>query len=377
MIIDWELLNKRTRGELSVEENSLFERWLGASEENKLFYKRFLEREDKQYGADHLPCWRASFVSELQAVQRKQKRATRFRLIGYAASVLVVISISIALLNNGKEEPSDEKKMARAGITLTTSAGEQVEIKQLLSDEVRQIDGSEVTITDNALIYSHERDSTENERVKYNTVYTSRGNEYQITLADGTTVWLNSDTELKYPIAFNGKERKVFLKGEAFFDVKHDASKPFLVEFAGSAVQVLGTEFNIRSRNPEEQYISLVAGSVSVSNKAENALILSPGETVRASALGLTRVDADIQQFISWKNGLYFFENATIEKIMNELSLWYDFDVSYQGSSVKSEKFSGWLKRYESFNAVLEIIGKTAYVTFDVHENSVIVKPLK
>ena len=203
----------------------------------------------------------------------------------------------------------------------------------------------------------------------------SEGNVEEIVLPDGTKVWLNQSAVLKYPREFSDKERNVYLEGEAYFEVSHDTRKPFIVHTGELTVTVLGTEFNVNTRIPTHVRTTLVEGKVQVTFKEGIPYILTPGEMASTDVFsGQTTVEqVNIQKYIAWRHGRFCFEEATIEEIMQELSLWYDLQVEYQNQKVKQEKFSGYLPRGESVMSILQKIEQTSYVHFKRVQNKIIV----
>jgi transmembrane sensor len=167
--------------------------------------------------------------------------------------------------------------------------------------------------------------------IEYNTLTNPRGSKViDITLSDGTQVWLNAESSLKYPVAFTGNERQVEITGEAYFEVTHNEKKPFIVKKNETEVQVLGTHFNVNAFDDESAInITLLQGSVKVS-KGNNKQLLHPGEQAQVSSLIKINKTIDTADVMSWKNGRFLFSNADIKTIMRQMSRWYDVEVTYQ-----------------------------------------------
>jgi ferric-dicitrate binding protein FerR (iron transport regulator) len=209
--------------------------------------------------------------------------------------------------------------------------------------------------------------------VEYNTVSTPRGGQYQLTLSDGSKVWLNAESAITFPTSFTGKERKVSIKGEAYFEVAHDASKPFQVTVNGMEVQVLGTHFNINAYNDEgEMKTTLLEGAVKVSKVSVSKLII-PGEQAVVSLTEPIIVvqQADVDEAVAWKNGLFHFDNADLQQVMRQLSRWYDVDVVYIGTIPKRE-FAGEMQRDLRLSQVLELLEKNE-VNFKIQGKKIMV----
>ncbi len=198
-----------------------------------------------------------------------------------------------------------------------------------------------------------------------NTMSTPRGGQYQLTLPDGTKVWLNAESSITYPTAFIGKERSVSIKGEVYFQVAKDKSKPFKVKSQNEEILVLGTEFNINAyTNEPAKVITLVEGSIKV-----NTTVLKPGNSYSEGKI----YSANIQQVTAWKNGIFNFNNADIQTIMRQLSRWYDVEVQYEGKTPE-RRFKGEIGRDLNLSDVLDGL-KSADVRFRINGKKIIVLP--
>lgn len=197
----------------------------------------------------------------------------------------------------------------------------------------------------------------------YNTMSTPIGGQYELTLADGTKVWLNAASSIKYPTTFSGNERKVEITGEVYFEVAHNAAMPFRVVSDQQVVEVLGTHFNINAYHDEENIrTTLLEGSVKVSAE-KNTMIIKPGQQAVLKAGELARREADVNEAVAWKNGYFLFNDEKISSIMRKLSRWYDIDVRYQGSPT-NEGFNGAISRFKNISQVLKMLEKTKAVHF-------------
>jgi ferric-dicitrate binding protein FerR (iron transport regulator) len=208
----------------------------------------------------------------------------------------------------------------------------------------------------------------------YNTIETPKGGKYQIILPDGSKVWLNSVSSLRFPAVFNGKERNVELTGEAFFEVVSNKEKPFIVKTNAMSVLVTGTQFNIMAYSDEKySATTLVEGSVNVSNKTSN-MVLRPGEQVVSNeGAKLSKNIVDVEQNIAWKNGLFQFSNSDMRTVMNQISRWYDVTIEYQGM-VPEKHFGGYISRESKLSQVLKIL-ELSGVKFKIEEKKIIVLP--
>lgn len=204
-----------------------------------------------------------------------------------------------------------------------------------------------------------------------------RGGEFKIVLEDSTVVWLNSETQLIYPEKFAENERRVIVKGEAFFKVAHESNRPFKVETDGQLVTVHGTQFNVKSYKEDKKILTtLLEGSISLSRKGNNSeVLLSPGHQSQfdkqTSSMNVKSVNAEM--VASWRLGKFVFENQTLEEIMQELSRWYSFEYDFANADLKKIEFMGSIPRYSKFTTALTILEKSGNIHFKVHGKHLIV----
>ncbi len=215
--------------------------------------------------------------------------------------------------------------------------------------------------------------------MKYNTLIIPRGGQFNLTLADGTRVWLNADSRLKYPTSFPGEERVVELTGEAYFEVKKNTQKPFKVLSGNQVVQVLGTSFNISSYQDDPiTATTLVEGKVEVyleNTPSEHQMLLPNQQSILVrSDNSLSQKEVDVKAFISWKDGWFYFKDKPLEAIMLDLSRWYDVSVQYEDQEAKKLPFTGEIRRYENLEDVLNLLEKTREVQFEMERRKVIIK---
>ncbi len=224
--------------------------------------------------------------------------------------------------------------------------------------------------------------TTDHSPLTYNTLSTPRGGQYQLVLPDGSTVWLNAASSIRFPTAFTGNERNVELTGEAYFEVKKNAAMPFTVKMNnGAAVKVLGTNFNINAYDDEEAIqTTLLEGSVEVVNGQWSmangkTAILKPGEQVamKANSPFTIHHSPDLEEVLAWKNGAFQFNGATIETVMRQVSRWYDVEVEYNGKI--SLHFAGAISRNVNISQVLEMLEKAGGIKTSIKGKKVIVAP--
>ncbi|MBV7529665.1 FecR family protein [Chitinophaga sp. sic0106] len=212
------------------------------------------------------------------------------------------------------------------------------------------------------------------EKIAYNTLKTPRGGQYRVTLPDGTAVWLNAASSIRYPTTFKGTNRQVEMTGEAYFEVAANADKPFVVTVNdGVSIRVLGTHFNVNAY-PEEgsTKTTLLAGAVAVGATAIKPLILRPGQQAQVLATTMNIINnVNTAQVVAWKNGQFDFSHADIKTVMNQLSRWYDVDVRYDGT-LPTQMFRGKLSKELRLSEVLEIL-RDVNVKYKLDNRTIIV----
>jgi len=205
----------------------------------------------------------------------------------------------------------------------------------------------------------------------YNTITTPKGGQYQVTLPDGSKVWLNSISSIKFPVSFSSqKERRVELTGEAYFEVAHNKTLPFRVVTSKQVVEVLGTHFNINAY-PDELYTrtTLLVGSVKVSDR-NNIAILKPGQQAELAA-NIKVSEANIDEVVAWKNGYFRFEDQKLEDIMRVIARWYDIKVVFEDENIKNETYGALSTRFDNISALLKIMEQTGDAKFSIDGSTV------
>jgi len=310
------------------------------------------------------------------------------RYISAAAAILVMMSIGLYYYKHNYQTSSFKEKAKMlndiaAGsnkAVLTLANGAKISLTGSSIGKVAEQDGSIITKNGDGMIAYNNANVISGKEI-YNSVSTPRGGQYQLKLPDGTIVWLNAASVLTYPVKFIGKERKVELTGEAYFEVVKNSSKPFKVVTNHQIVEVLGTHFNINDYDEEpEAKTSLIEGSVLIRSAEypKNQEILVPGEQAvleRISKSQPIRVNKiDIEEAIAWKNGYFLFDNEPLESILRKISRWYDVDIDYQGlKSNKIISLSGTLSKYSNASQVLKKLELTGSVQFKIEGRRILV----
>ena len=247
---------------------------------------------------------------------------------------------------------------------------------ELSTEQEKQLDvakGVAVKSDASGMVYPEQVAAGETE---YNVLEVPRGGEYTVTLADGTMVYLNSGSILRYPVAFGADSREVSFSGEAYFEVAKDAERPFYVVVDDMKIKVYGTSFNVNTHYTGKVQTVLVEGKIGIETPVSGKEYeVSPGQMALYNSQEQTMNinSVDVRPYVAWKDRVFAFEKMSLEDIMTTLSLWYDVDVFYQTSSLRSLHFTGHLGRYEDISTILDAISGVTRVNFTVKGRTVIV----
>lgn len=240
-------------------------------------------------------------------------------------------------------------------IVLDETGLKQVEVEKGVQIDYDSLSGMSYTQTGSTRSY-------------YHTLRIPKGGEYKVVLNDGTEVWLNSGSELRYPTVFTGDKREVELKGEGYFSVAPDEKVPFVVVAAGVCTKVYGTEFNVRAYEGKDVNVTLVKGRVAVRREeARQEYALNPGENACFTGRVPEVSRVNVQKYAAWKDGYFYYEDESLETIMDEFKRWYDFDVVYIGNQVKDLKFEFWASRDSEFSKITRLLMQTNKIKVQVN----------
>ena len=373
------LLAKQRVVQLSARELQELKEWKEATLENKNLYERwqtceFLESDFKNFQKVRRQEALEKMNERIRFQRKKRLQLRFFRWSSIAAVIVVVIFIGVNLFNKEQKELPQEQ----GTITLTKVQCPTLKLDNgtvILLDSLKN-NFKEAGILvgktgESTLSYSVEDLSTD-VSLAYNVIEVPKGAEFDLILSDGTRVWLNANSKLRYPVAFGSGKREVELEGEGYFKVTKD-ERPFRVVAKNQTIEVLGTEFNVDAYTEEKNvYTTLVRGKVQISTQNQ-AVFLEPGmQAVFDGTQVLTR-SVNVSEVVSWRNGMFVLEDHTLEEIMAKLARWYDFTVFYQNASLKELSFKGKIPRYVSFESILNILEKTNEVKFHVNNQTVVV----
>lgn len=368
-------LLRYTRGELSKEEEKGIEQVLSEVEGMNTLVGELKDKNRIEHEMHII----AKFDTERALSKLKNRKQVKRRgILSWiaAASVVVIGGVSAWILLS--QEPdvdnlsvTEKFESGKAIVTLEMASGLKYRL-DTLSSVVRNNRVNVAFDNNDGVLKIKEQDSLADGATKeigYNTVNVPYGGTYTVELCDGTKVYLNSGTTLEFPSRFDGKVRSVILKGEAYFDVARNVSKPFVVEVDEMKVKVLGTSFNVKSYVDEPGvYTTLVEGSVAILRDGQPEKKIKPGEQAYYNkGVGtLSIAEVDVNEFTSWKDGLFYFKDIALEEILRIVSRWYDLEVFYMNQGAKSVIYSGKLPMYSSVEDVLRKFEISGDVRFEL-----------
>lgn len=300
--------------------------------------------------------------------------------VGIAASVLVIIGAALFLntTHQDKQIVADQVYQYKNDVlpggqkaTLTLSNGKTVELSQEQAT-LKEQHGEQLQISDGQLHYKQNSELAELATLK-NTLTVPASGFYRMVLPDGTKVWVNSASELSYPLAFGKSIRQVELRGEAYFEVAHEKKRPFIVRTAHGDIKVLGTAFNLTAYKSSSSNVTLINGSIQLTNRNKTTKQLIPGQKAEFDGSDMRISQANIEKETAWQQGYFYFEYDQIQDIMEQLARWYDIKVIYQGQITK-KTFGGSISRSVSLAEALELIKRGAGVEFVIDQKTVTVK---
>ncbi len=290
-----------------------------------------------------------------------------------AASIILMISLFFLqekpqIPTLATIEPGNKKA------TLILSDGTSRDIRE--SREVIQVKDSKLQIDSSGLIVTPDSIAIQQGKIEYHTLSVPRGGEYNLTLSDGTQVWLNSESELRFPTHFDKTNRMVFCKGEVYFDVSHNPQAPFVVKLTQGEVSVLGTEFCTSDYNTDKPQVTLVEGKVRFNTQNGDSVELIPSQHLiyDATTNQLSIQKVDTRQYTAWKDNLFCFEDETLENIMSTLSRWYNIEIDFESNELKQRHFSGTIEKYAKIESFLELFETGTNIKFDIYGHKIIVR---
>ena len=373
------LIAEELTGTIDEKDRVVLARWLDEDERHRKEYTNILESlkagneawKDQERG-------RQLMESRWGVVKSHVIRKVGRRMVWgkYAAIILLCVSIGTFWFVN-EEKQQEMKDVAVAKIEhgsmkaqLVLANGRKVDLTPETKLQLEEVGGTRILTSENMVKYSGEDTLTEQlAEVKYNTLIVPRGGEFSLELADGTRVWLNAGSRLRYPVVFTGEERRVEMDGEVYFEVVKNQGKPFIVAVNGVDIRVLGTSFNV-SAYQEDVVTTLVEGKVQL-KRGDEQVVLSPNQQAIWSDDKFKVKHVDARNYVRWQEGIFYFEDVDLERILDDMARWYNVNIFYMNPTLKKMKFSVEIKRYEDINEILRRIEQTKRVKFEIKDRTI------
>lgn len=377
--VEW--LYRKLENTISDEENVKVEKWLEVPAHQVYFrnLQRFYQlSEHTAISEQELnEAWE---IMRKRIAERRGRHVKQFlQRIAVASSLVIGVGLWVLFSKESVSVSGEAQTIAispgKYNAVLELSDGKKYDLKK--DNRINNKIKDHIVVDSGCLNYSGQ-DMVGPEELSHHKLIVPRGGEFQIVLADGTKVWVNAESQLKYPEVFSGKFREVYLEGEAYFEVAKKPEQPFIVYSGIQKITALGTGFGVSCYSDEQGLATtLVEGKVKVEYPGviEQVFTLEPGYRIFYD-FARNRIEqkkVDTREFVAWKDGKYVFTRKRLEDMLNTLSRWYDFQVFYQNQEVKEVLFSGELMRFGNFNDMLRLIEKSSDVKFAVKEHVVVV----
>ena len=377
-----ELILKVLDGIATPDEIQALARWMETDPENEVYFNQLKKAWNLTSGpvpseerVEH------ELKSYMKYIRSKRGKFRVWQVLKYAAVIVVPLLLGIYWLQQEHMEEQSQMTMHKTGIvpggykaTLITAQGKAITLLPSAEEDIRVQENFVVKNGQKGIVYQDTKKETTT--LQYNTLKTPRGGEYTITLSDGTRVYLNAASKLKYPVQFDSKRREVYLSGEAYFEVMKDMNRPFYVVTDAVRVKVYGTEFNVNTNGIGGTQTTLVSGKVGIWGRGSvQEYIMKPFQLAEFGDNGEFKGirDVDVKTYTAWKEGFFVFEDEGLEGILNRLSRWYDVDIFYSNERVKTYHFTGHMEKYENIETILNAISKMVGVHFTIKEKTIIV----
>lgn len=371
-----QLISHHLCGKLTKEEHEELTTWLEEKEQNKQLFDQIASGRNfsSKYNIYQHTNWQHAYQQLEKRVSRQHSLSKT--LLRYTAIFLLPLSIAIYFLYTN--HPAQSHTFSRAlspgysKAVLILSDGKEISLDGNTTATATLPSNIQLNAQKNLLTYHPQQAAT----INHNTLRTPKGGEYQLTLSDGTLVHLNSASEFGFPEVFPTDKREVYISGEAWFEVAKDSTRPFYVRTKDLTIRVAGTKFNVNTQINHKIQTALAEGCIKIKmNTGTEETTLFPNQLAEydPNTQSLEIKETDILPYISWKDGLFVFSGEKLESIMDKLSLWYDFQTLYMDETLKSIRFTGYLKRYDDISFILAAIEKTIRVKFKIEGQTIIV----
>jgi transmembrane sensor len=371
---------------LTTQEHDELDSWIAESDDNVLLFEEMIDKRTlaamtekvRQIDAD----------TALEKIKQKidfkphQRKTGLRRLLQFAVAASILGVISFILFNRNHEHNTSTKPSFIVSndfapgtnkATLTLANGSTIILESVRNGELANQGKIKVMKTDSTQL-SYFPSTAGNQPEAYNTLTTPKGGQFQLVLSDGTHIWLNSQSSIRYPIVFSAGERTVELKGEGYFEVTKNAQKPFHVRVGDADVKVLGTHFNINAYEDENELrATLLEGLINISKNGQS-MTIRPGEQAEISEDATTiklNIGVNLDQVVAWKNGFFQFDKTDLKVIMRQLSRWYNVDITYETKEIE-RTMTGKISRNSNASQVLDMLEYTG-LHFNIENNKIVV----
>jgi len=380
-----ELIAKEQSGQLTEDERIYLQEWINQSEDNRLWHERWMNNSDEyllsfQKGTESKDRARARVWSMIGGssqgnIDRKRIWPIAFYSRLAAAAVVLLVVAALWMHFSDRKINQDNNAIvkidARPGADkaiLTLADGHTIILDSVGNGLLASQPGATVTKTTSSQI-SYKGIEKENQEAVWNTISTPIGGQFSLILADGSKVWLNAGSSLRFPTIFNGDSRIVVLTGEGYFEIAPNKSKPFKVQLGTFNLDVLGTHFDVNGYADEMGIkTTLLQGSVKI-NSNSSSKIIAPGQQANIVADGSIDVKdvPNAESNVAWVHGDFSFIEQDLPSIMHQISRWYDVDVEFRGTQT-NKTFTGIIGRKKNVSDVLKMLGDSKIVTFEIEE---------
>ncbi|MGL5681931.1 MAG: FecR family protein [Marinifilaceae bacterium] len=322
------------------------------------------ERLIKAYYAKHNTNVNTNYIDTLKRAEKRKRNRFLRVAISSAACILVTITLSLIMtIEQNVHTQSNED------IIIELASGEIITINHSTNNINNEITANDSNVNIKRESIKHTQPNSKEKSTKYNTVKTPYATTYQICLSDGTKVWLNANSSIKYPTSFVSRERIVHLSGEAYFEVQADTAHPFIVKTSNIDVTATGTCFNVLNTDYNVEAV-LVTGSINVKDHKENTHILLPGQQYIHNNGTPTINTIDTDTYTAWKNNKFHFQQTNLEHITNQLKLWYGIDVIYINNCARKLHFSLFADRSKSISEIMTLLTATERLNYSINNNT-------
>jgi len=383
-----DLITKHLKRALNTDENEELDLWLNSDADHRKFFATLVDNENlqtelqKYFSVDKDQLWAQvkSGIAIYPVKTRKNTIKLWYRISLTAAAVLIMCSALFIFYNEKSGQNSADYSSlippGHMGATLTLANGKKIKLSDMGNEQLAVEAGVRVTKTDRGeLIYQILDDASNPDAAdRLNTLSTSNGEAYMVILPDGSKVWLNAGSILRYPVSFrHSSTRNVRLDGEAYFEIAKDKSHPFLVASRSQEIKVLGTHFNINSyANESSVTTTLIEGSIELTT-GRTKHVLTPGQQAINTADSVQVSKANVESVVDWKSGDFYLDHIRFKTALRKLERWYNIQFIYDVSISDDMLAGGWISRNSQLSTVLRLIEKSGQVNFKFEGNKIYV----